>query len=423
MRNCKTAFLLAAATLALSSCSKINDMHDATMDMDQRMGRLQDQMRDLDQKTAVLQNNTGDMDVKTTQMSGTMNEMNGTMGSMDGTMGSMNDTMGSMNGTMGVLSDQTTHMAGQTDQLVSLTTQVATLTDKLATLTGQLNNATHDTYKDLRQGNSVTLRADALKKMIAATSEEEKIGFAGIYMQAFEFQLWKDHNPDNQTVLDGLYDQAFIEFFKEEREFQDGSWSVNPTSTDSNMENLYAIAATLHEVNENAAEQDNADRMPQVSILSLIKGALAKAKDLNSGKISWNSLKAYEQEILTNEKDAVYLLRVRENFLPVLVLSQFTCLEYENFLSKLVDFTFGPTPDYKSLNLAQLYTYETYLEDVNTTHDYLAAQGYAPMLDWRLAHLYSGLKTPDPSTLPEPRKSAMNSFVSQITRLQKSLAN
>jgi hypothetical protein len=356
--------------LALSSCSKINDMHDATMDMDSRMADMQKDMQDVDNKTSQLD-------------------------------------------------AQTTQVAAQTQQVVGLTAQVKDLTEELAQLTENLGQTTQSTYEDLRQGNSVTLRAYALKQMTKAKAVEEKLSFAGIYMQAYEFQLWKGTGMDDQTVLQGLYYQAFIEFFKDVREFEDGSYNLDPTSTSMTNEDLYAIAATMHEVNQNAVELDTTNNTPQVSILSLIKDTLAKEKDVNSGKIAWNSLQQYEQEILSNEKDAVYLLRLRENFLPIMTLSQLSNLEYEGFIAKLANFLLGITPDFTALNLSQVYTYTTWIQDANTTHDYLVANGYDPMINWKLAHLYAPLKMPDTSTLAEPRKDAMNAFIQQIQIFQK----
>jgi hypothetical protein len=356
--------------LALSSCSKINDMHDATMDMDSRMADMQKDMQDVDTKTQQLDN-------------------------------------------------QTTQVAAQTQQVVSLTEQLKELTQELAELTSGLGQTTQSTYEDLRQGNSVTLRAYALKQMTNAKAIEEKLSFAGIYMQAYEFQLWKGTGMDDQSVLQGLYYEGFLEFFKDVREFEDGSWNLDPTSTSMTNEDLYALAATMHEVNQNAVALDTANNTPQVSILSLIKDTLAKKKDFESGKITWNSLQPFEQEILDSEQDAVYLLRLRENFLAIMTLSQLSNLEYEGFIAKLGNFLLGITPDFTDLNLAQIDTDTTWIQEANTTHDWLVANGYDPMINWKLAHLYAPLKMPDTSTLAEPRKDAMNAFIQQIQIFQK----
>ncbi|MDR3608483.1 MAG: hypothetical protein P4M08_14030 [Oligoflexia bacterium] len=279
-----------------------------------------------------------------------------------------------------------------------------------------------DTYNGLRQVEAVRERQISLQDMESAKTIEGKISAAGVYMMAYEFQVWSADGSDTQEERDLLFSDAFIEFDKDLRNYLGAQPSTDPTSSAPAMMNLYAIAATLHMENaQQIALLQKNPSIPKATMLSLIESVLRRNQLLQAGKISWNDLKPYEQQALANYKDLEYILQLRANLVPMLVLSKLTSLEYAGFVTKFLDLSMGFTADLQDLSVAETDTYTQYMQDANDTRDFLKSINVDPQYNWKLERLYHVMKLPALPNTDTPQANALPAFVDQVTAFKQAL--
>lgn len=244
-------------------------------------------------------------------------------------------------------------MAGETQQLVNNTGDVVHTSDKLVGETGTvikqteilskktsevnaklgyIKSTTGTAYTQGRQGDSATLRVKLIELMEKAPNLPGKLDAAGQYFDAFEFQVWRNQDSDTDKVRNELFLDAFTQFFEEVQKYDPHlALNIDPTSHDGNQENLNALAATMHYVNRNQLEMAKETGARAVSVLSLLEDTLKLRASVNSGETSWESLPKYQQLILENEKIAVYMLRLRTNVIPVLLLANISRINDHHF--------------------------------------------------------------------------------------------
>lgn len=315
------------------------------------------------------------------------------------------------------------------DEMHDATNSMATTTDHMSKTTEEMKGKTEDlyhttlsTYTDLRQGNSLIIRADALNDMEKYASIESKIDEAGMYYMAFEFQLWKNYGPDTEKAREALYLEAAQQFFRDIHRYMDADRSTDPASTNPAMQNLFALAVALHQLNPNQEAMAEKSGIANVSMLSLIKGTLAKQADVESGKIAWDSVKEYEREILTNAKDAIYMLQLRANFLPMMVLAKLTPIETMNFFEKVKLLLFDYDANWQQLNLAQVKEYTRWINEASATVTYLSKLGESAQIDSKVTKLYGHLRLPAPSVSRASRDAALNGLLTALADFRKTMA-
>jgi hypothetical protein len=326
---------------------------------------------------------------------------------------------------MSKMKDTTQQMASTTDGMAATTAGMATTTSGMAQTTNGMAVTTNDVlaqtsdmYQDLRQGNSVTIRNQVLHEMEEATSLQKKISEAGVYFFAFEFQLWKGDARDNGQTLDQLYDCAMQEFTRILHDYlPDDLTKVDVTSivTNTKMENLEALAATMHQVNVTA-------KPGALSMLDLIKNVLQIKNQLDNGIIAEASLKDWQREGLLNYQELVYMVQMRANFLPVMTLAQISKIGSSGKISQDKDFLSYElsswNSDFSNINLEQLVTYTNWMNEADVDATFLQSVGESVQANKDVQKVYGNMKIVDgdlkglPSAGQSARKSALTSFKS-----------
>jgi hypothetical protein len=263
---------------------------------------------------------------------------------------------------------------------------------------GQLvdtKTAIKNTYADLRQKEAVTMRIDALAGIENNRKLEGKLASAGIYCMAFEFQLWKSNLSDTPDYRDQLFRDAMEEFFLTLAKFMPNpNGKIDPTSSDSQMQNLMAIAATIDRVNTNALNLAKASKEKPTSILSLIEDTLRKASKVESGEIRHSELKPYEQQILVNQSAAVALLQARANFLPVMLLARISDVQRRSLPIKAWMTFYGSKAKFDNLEAIQQGL--EFITAANEEIRFLQEIGAPARINSKLKAFYNNLELPDP---------------------------
>ena len=247
------------------------------------------------------------------------------------------------------------------------------------------------TYFDLRQGNAKTIRYNALQEMEHSGSPEAKIASAGVFAMGFEFQLWTGTGPDTASRRDGLYDEAMKELFRTIQNYKDLDRPIDVASTDGRMQNLEAIAVTLHFVNPSAIPDPRTGR--DASLLSLIEDTIARREALWSLSAAERArTPEYQKEILDHLEDAVYLLQLRANFLGAMVLGQVSDIQSAGLVSKAGMLLKGWDARIDRLNVTQLDTYKLWLEESMRVRSELEASGFDARMDSKLMKIYRNMR-------------------------------
>ena len=226
----------------------------------------------------------------------------------------MHDNTKSMSATTAEMSKTTSGMSATTNDMSKTTSGMAKTTSDMAVTTNGMAKTVGFTYTDLRIGNTRQARADALDSMNRSHEQATKLGYASEYFAAQEYQFWKPSAESKEARLE-LMAVSVKDFFRKVHEYISDRDQVDPTKTDNDSKNLFAIVGALHYVNFAQSDALAGTHESIVTMLSMIEDGLRAKADVDSGKIKTENLPAYQLEVLREEQDAIYLLRVRQNFL------------------------------------------------------------------------------------------------------------
>ena len=297
-------------------------------------------------------------------------------------MSDMKNTTSQMSDTTKELNEKTTQVEDTSKHLDGTSTDLDNKTTDLLGLSTDMDRETNSLYIKERQGAALAIRKDMLNEMDKATTMEAKISFAGAYFMAFEYQIWGGSKEDDQTRLEGLYNCALQEYFREATQYMPEDYKsnpkVDPTSQNNKDMNMYALAVTMHMENSYEIKQSIdpsiVDAKPDfVSMYDLLQRGLKKKADRDSGKIKEADMKDWQKEVLNDEQAFEYMIRVRENFLPMMTLAQLSKIGIKgNWFQRMIHWSlfraFGMTirpwtADIKDLNTEQLITFTKWIND------------------------------------------------------------
>ena len=386
-----------AAVAFISACSAydgMKNMEKNTAEMTQTTRDMYQATRDMKVATENLQQKTAEMSADTRAMRKATEDMVENTASMNSTTEDMARTTGSMHAS----------------------------TEDLKRISTGLDRKTGDLYQDNRQGLSLQLRLNALKEMNAATKQLAKIKYASFYFKSLEFQLWKDAGRDDQETLDHLRSEAVQEVIQSIDELTPkGKRSLSPLSESNAMQNLYALSATLHVLNDERSipeigSIDNnlgTDQNPNPSkenhhpsgILDLFYKGLGAKESARAGTVKTDEYKPYEASVLKFEEVVTYILRLRVNFLTAIAIKQLSTQDGEdaNILSRIGMLLRPWEAKSEMRNTVQLQYYGWVLGEAQATRNQLLALGIDVALDPTLkkvvrnVRLTSEVKSSDPS--------------------------
>ncbi|MCC7442378.1 MAG: hypothetical protein IT285_12145 [Bdellovibrionales bacterium] len=287
-------------------------------------------------------------------------------------------------------------MHDATVSMSGTTTGMAETTDHMADTTDNLNATAGSTYADLRQGNSLTIRTERLRAMEHAQAMAAKISEAAKFEMAFEFQLWKAFDADTEAKRQMLYEDAIPEFFRSIADYVPHNRPTDPTSNDDDMKNLYALAVTMHRVNPNQIAMAAEQGIDEVCILGLVKDGLRAKAAIESGEVGEEELPAYQVEVLKEEQNAVYMLKLRHQFLAAMAMSKVSDTESRGnisaFFRKLRILLFKWDADFSGLNEVQIREYAKWLRESDDTRDFLAEIGVESKLNKKLRKILGKMR-------------------------------
>ena len=414
------AVVLISSLVILNACSAYNGMKHMeknTAEMNQTTREMSDTTRDMkvvtesmDAKTGKMSSDTSDMRRATESLLKKTTELNRTIADMSMTTSAMREDMRSMN----------------------------RATDHLAALSTELDLQTNHLYHDNRQGQSLELRLRTLDDMKKARKQFAKIKYANFYYKAFEFQLWKNSGGDDDSQLDYLRFQAAQEIIQTIDELApEGKRSLSPLSEKSHMQDLYALSAGLHVVNngEVLAELADIDEDEQQSgdivmeredhaptgMLALIYDSLNAKRSLELGSTHGSDLRPYHSAILKFEEIALYILKVRVNFLTAIVIKQLSAADGEHlsWLQRMRMFARPWSAKTPTRNIVQLRYYGWVLGEALATRTFLESLGVDCPIDATLKRVVRNMRQSEPIGIMPARDAAIRVIEQRFSQLQQ----
>ena len=382
----------------------MNDKLTAIPEMNQNMKDLRGDIKGMHDDITTL---TGKMDL--------LVNMNQSMGSLLGEIKLMRNTMevlgtdmqtmtekmsllDGMNKSMVQLCSEIKVMSGKMDALPEMKTAMDGLAQKMGLLE-KMSTTMSQMLIAMRTVFTAQHRGEVLNNMEKTPDQVAKLGWAAEFMNSQTYQSWNASLDSKETRLK-LMALAVPDFFYKVHNYIHDHNIVDVTKQDQQSMNLFAIAATLDYVNSIEMDGLDGSNEPVVSMLSMIEDGLSQKVALNSGKKKIKDLPEYQKFILENEEDAIYLLRVRQNFLkgivytlstsssngntPTMISSVFAILG-----SRVLNSPVESTVNTK--NVAELEIMAHTLDTALETEKFLLSLKVDPMNDKNISALLKGL--------------------------------
>jgi hypothetical protein len=320
--------------------------------------------------------------------------------------GIMNDTKDMKKETIAMREDtakmrsETERMRKETSDMKNSTDAMRQATDAMREETHELKKTTSSTYYDLRQGDTVTIRAQRMESLATSESMSGKLNEAAHYFMAFEYQLWKNEGRDTKEVLEELKNSAVQEFFRDVRRFSaEMDWN-SAGKEDQNSRCLSALSGAMHRTNPNLDAVFAAQNTLAPSMSSLLVDGLQAGVKLKSGTITVKDLTASQKTVLQFEKEAVGLFRLRMNFLPSMFLAEVTDIDSKKAfgaeaLMAKARMALAPwSVDFAGLqiNKVQISVYDLWLQEALKAKNVLLQLKETPKMDGNLLKVLKNLK-------------------------------
>lgn len=277
-------------------------------------------------------------------------------------------------------------------------------TTKMSETTESVRDIMAIMYQQQRSGDSLKNRHDAFSILLSETSLiRTKIMSAGMYLQAFEYQLFTDDELyDNQSVKLALYSSAAREFTSRVGDLLDlvDTKKMNPlhlTQEQNHVVAFYALSVALHMNHHYQTElKKKKSNFQTASLYDLIKTALTKDLENSETEVHESTLVSGSNKDLMIE-----LLRARVDIM--------TTLGLRNIVS---DSTFNKATESDT---------EGYLLAALETKEFLKKIGIEKPLHDELRGIFLNINGSDSSLIPSAKAGSekMQNIKSLILKLME----
>jgi hypothetical protein len=205
-------------------------------------------------------------------------------------------------------------MKQQLDQMHDATVAVPDKLSGMKGTTDEMKTTTCTMYRSLRQGNAKLSRDQDFEDIVRAPDVAGRLAEAAEYMQGFEYQVWAPVCAD-ELPRELVMEQAMKELMAKMQGFAGKRGDVRATHSSKEMQVMYALASTLHYTNalQKSLLGDSKERTLRPFDI-LVEGLEIDIQRAN-GTYAGTTVPAWAEVIGKYQKDAIYLLRLRQNFL------------------------------------------------------------------------------------------------------------
>jgi hypothetical protein len=230
--------------------------------------------------------------------------------------------------------DATMRMDATTAKMAAATAEMNTNTKEMKKQTDNMNGTMCELFDEGRQASAAAMRRDYWKIIHDSKKIEEKGNNAGLYFEAFEFQLWTHLCQDTQAKqLERLELDAVDEFLHSLIDLSHwapnsvdpfaGSNPIKFWESENEKASFNAIAAYLERNNRKEEEISDGEG---ISMLTLLENGLRASKQMHDGKAKLSDFPAYVKLVDERSELATRLLVARYQMLGLATLGYETTM-------------------------------------------------------------------------------------------------
>lgn len=277
--------------------------------------------------------------------------------------------------------DSSKHLEKRTDDLhndMTYKESDETMTKRLAMIFG-------DTAED-----NVGVLQNAWSYFFGLSNEPDLFKFAGVTMLSMHWQFWKGDYNDNMKELDSrMYwavESLFLGTFKHTP--RDGD--VDVWRPDRSFRGVAALGSKLDMVSDRMHDVLSARGMPDSVFYDMIVRALRTRGSIGRDEQFPRAVDKVQQW----EKEATYMLQLRHNIYPVMVVTRISDFVEKGDFRRLLMAKFGyraKASDIAALNPATLRELTLWLDKASATRQHLREAGIEPKYNSMLAKVVAGV--------------------------------
>lgn len=224
--------------------------------------------------------------------------------------------------------------------------------------------------------------------------DPDMVVYAKAAIQSLLFQFWKGDYSDTVAALDDRFTLHVDVFFARVNKHIPRDFGVNVMFPDRSYKGVGTLGAFLETVRPEYSEAVARAGLPPMSLYDVVVRAL-KGRD---GNLSEGVLPQTHAKVLEWQQEAVYVLQLRQNFLPMLVLARMTDLQDRSDMglftkSKLGMMVWGHTVNLDHTNPQlrisneQLLLWTEWLNNAAKTRQDLREAGFKPEFNTTMGKL------------------------------------
>lgn len=204
--------------------------------------------------------------------------------------------------------------------------------------------------------------------------------YASAAMQSMYFQFWKGDFDEKTSVLDQRLELAADTLFTRSVKHIPRDFGVNVPNPDRSYKAIASLGARLEDVRpEFTASLIQVGQKP-FSFYDVLIWALAGRDRLKREEMLPKAI----AKILHWKQEAIYLLQLRHNYLPIVVVGRMTDLQERGAFWKVAMLVMGQTVDVNRFDPEQLREWTSWLKQALDTRKQLRAIGIEPEYNWAM---------------------------------------
>lgn len=244
--------------------------------------------------------------------------------------------------------------------------------EDLKRMTQHLSKRTEDVERELVNKDSTTVMLENLGRLFgggsADDSEPTLMVYAGYAVEAMRFQFWKGDYSEDLAVLDNFMEQPLEILFAHATAHIPRDFDLNMMVPDRDFKAVGSIASKLERMRDEYEQTLRAKGLPPMSAYNVIMEALR-----NRGSNGRRELLPKSAAMVLQWKDeAIYMMQLRHNYLPLTVLGRMTKFQDHGNLDRLMDLLFGMDAIISNADPEQLKLWTLWLNEALETRQALA---------------------------------------------------
>lgn len=315
------------------------------------------------------------------------------------------------------------------DQVRDDTRDIKDATGRVEEMTNNVAEHTRDVYLDGRKAGSIKELRDNFAKLREGGQESvvQKIEYATVYFASQEFQYWKGRREDETERRSLLFAKGVDLFFSQIDDLIDETFPISVLNIFSqgfrNWLDLSVLSMAMDKIEDDQLVLASEKGFRPMSMLNLVEEGLKYRK----ASLANEQIPLYANRVLQREQQAIYLLQLRQNFYPLLVLGLMTDFDESllNMGEKLLSFKklgLGWTLDLRFANQEQLRMWRDFLRSAEETREFLQQIGQPPQINPVVQQAFQNIKTvrlPKASVLSlEREREDLLALLTRVCRVQ-----